>query len=134
VLGELYGLTDLVHDALGRLAAAGYTDAAPDLFWRSEPGLALPYDEAGRERGFALLRALNPGAVVDQVRRALDALGDTASGPSGLVGFSIGGYLALLAAADGPVDDVVAGLPRLDGARRRPDLGAGAAGARRRPR
>ncbi len=111
VLGELYGLTDLVHDALGRLAAAGYTAAAPDLFWRSEPGLALPYDEAGRERGFTLLRALNPGAVVDQVRRTLDALGDTGSGPSGLVGFSIGGYLALLAAADGPVDVVVAAYP-----------------------
>ncbi len=111
VLGELYGLTDLVHDALDRLAVAGYTAAAPDLFWRSRSGLSLPYDEAGRDRGFALLRALDPDAVVDQVHRTLDALGDTGPGLAGLVGFSIGGYLALLAAADGPVDVVVAAYP-----------------------
>lgn len=61
VIGELYGMTDLVHEAMSTLTEAGHAVAAVDLFTGTERGLQLPYDDAGRARGFALLRDLAGG-------------------------------------------------------------------------
>jgi carboxymethylenebutenolidase len=111
VLGELFGITDLVEEALATLTGAGYTAAAPDLYWRAEPRLALGYDDTGRARGFDLLGRLDPDAVVADIDQVQNLLAGRTGGPSALVGFSTGGYLGLLAATRLPFDVVGAVYP-----------------------
>lgn len=111
VLGELYGLTDVVSDALARLTQDGYAAAAVDLYWRAEPRLALPYSDGGRRRGFALLRGLDSDEVVADIAAAQRLLAEVAPGTSALVGFSAGGYLGLVAATRLTFDVVAAVYP-----------------------
>ncbi|GIH46652.1 carboxymethylenebutenolidase [Microbispora rosea] len=49
---ELFGVSAHVRDVCERLAADGYLALAPDLYHRDAPGIELPHDAAGRERGF----------------------------------------------------------------------------------
>ena len=108
VIGELYGMTDLVHEAMSTLTEAGHAVAAVDLFTGTERGLQLPYDDAGRARGFALLRDLQAESLVGQIRQTRDLL---EPGPVGIVGFSVGGFMALVAATPLTFEVVVAVYP-----------------------
>ena len=80
---------------MSTLTEAGHAVAAVDLFTGTERGLQLPYDDAGRARGFALLRDLQAESLVEQIRQTRDLL---EPGPVGIVGFSVGGFMALVAA------------------------------------
>ena len=97
VVQEIFGVTAHVRAVAGRFAAAGYLAMAPAFFDLVEPGVELAYDQAGMERGRALIgelgldRALE---VVDAAARALRAEG----GPVGVVGFCWGGTVAFLSA------------------------------------
>lgn len=108
VIGELYGMTDLVHEAMSTLTEAGHAVAAVDLFTGTERGLQLPYDDAGRARGFALLRDLAGG-----IPRGADPPDPrpTRTSPVGIVGFSVGGFMALVAATHLTFEVVVAVYP-----------------------
>lgn len=99
VLPELFGVTADMRAAADRIAALGYAAVVPDLHWRRAPRADLPYDEAGRERGFELLSLLTREEVladIDAARRA--AVGHAPAGRSAVIGFSLGGHLAVLAA------------------------------------
>jgi len=100
VCGELFGLTSHIRDVTERIARLGYVALAPDFYHRTSPNVHLAYTPEGREQGFALLRQLRRSEVLDDVRAAIEYLRarpDTTS-MVGIVGFSLGGHMAYLAA------------------------------------
>ncbi|MFJ5885041.1 dienelactone hydrolase family protein [Kitasatospora cineracea] len=109
---ELFGVTAWVRGVCERLAAAGYAAVAPDFYGRKAARAELPYDDAGRVEGFALLGALTAEQVAADTAAAL-ALGASLGGGTGraFVGFSVGGHLGLLAGTRLPLDLVAACYP-----------------------
>ncbi len=103
VLQEWWGLVPHIKDVADRFAAEGFTALAPDLF---EGKTADGPDEAGR-----LMAALNIAESEKVLRGAVDTLAshDTcASEKIGVVGFCMGGQLAMLAGALNPKVGAVA--------------------------
>lgn len=97
VIQEWWGLNEHVQDLCDRLAGDGFTALAPDLYKGTK---TTSPDEAGK-----LMMALNiaeAGKILDGAIRAL--LGHSAcnSKAVGVVGFCMGGQLALYAAATNP--------------------------------
>ncbi len=97
---ELFGVSAHVRDVCEHLAELGYLALAPDLYHRTAPGVELPADEAGRARGFALLSQLTRQQALDDVRAALSDLRGRSSTVAGMVGLSVGGHVAYLAATE----------------------------------
>src|SRR5471030_946578 len=109
VLHDMYGANPVFHDLAESYAARGYCTLLPDLFWRSEPSGALPYDIESetawrRERGFDLDRA------TDDLRVATDWLRASphCTGKVAVLGFCFSGRLAFLAAARLRIDAAIA--------------------------
>jgi carboxymethylenebutenolidase len=103
VIQEWWGLVDHIKDVCDRFAAAGFVALAPDLYHGqtvAEPDeagkamMALQMDQAARDLS---------GAVDEVVRRSV-------GGRIGVVGFCMGGGLALVLAANRP-DAVAAVVP-----------------------
>lgn len=98
---EVFGVNAHMRSVADRFARAGYLAVVPDMLWRVEPGLQIPYDAAGLQRGSELLPKFDIGLggediglVIEAVRRRPDC-----NGKVGVIGFCIGGTLAYLAAA-----------------------------------
>jgi len=92
VLQEWWGLVDHIRDVCDRFARAGFVALAPDLY---RGATASDPDAAGR-----LMMALElPRAARDLEGAVAALLGQTATagGSVGVVGFCMGGQLALLA-------------------------------------
>ncbi|MQY03788.1 dienelactone hydrolase family protein [Actinomadura macrotermitis] len=96
VAPELFGADDHLQEVTRRIARLGYRAVLPDFHHRTRPRAALPYGEEGRAQGFALLDHLTRDGVLADVAAAIGHLG---GGRIGMVGFSAGGHLAVLAAA-----------------------------------
>jgi carboxymethylenebutenolidase len=104
VLQEWWGLNEHIKDVTRRIANEGYVALAPDLY---KGQVATEPDEARK-----LVMELDMAAAVDEIGSAIDHLlsqesvaGDTA----GIVGFCMGGRLALMSAlADENVGATVA--------------------------
>ncbi|HET7310087.1 MAG TPA: dienelactone hydrolase family protein [Mycobacteriales bacterium] len=95
VVHEIFGLTNDVRRQADRFAAAGYLALAPDLYsWGLTPRCLV-----------ATLRTLSSGSGrarddIDAARRHL-AQQDDCTGKVGIIGFCLGGGLALLVSPDG---------------------------------
>jgi carboxymethylenebutenolidase len=118
LLHEIFGVNDYVRDSAQRLAGLGYVVLAPDLFWRTQPGLELDHDEAGVQAGLAALQELDVPVAVDDAIAALAALRampEVTGGKAGVLGFCLGGTLAYQVAVDGDPQAAVvyygAGIP-----------------------
>ena len=115
---ELFGLSAHVRGVCERLATLGFVAVAPDLYHRTAPGTELAEDAAGRERGFELLRQQTREQVLSDIAAAIDRLRADGSTAVGMVGLSVGGHVAYLAATefDLPAVAVVYGgwLPTTD--------------------
>jgi carboxymethylenebutenolidase len=111
VLHEIFGVNEYVRDACRRLAELGYCSLAPDLFWRTEPGLSLHHDEDGLAHGMAAAQRLDfATAASDAITAlgALRALPEVADhGRAGVLGFCLGGTLAYQVAVHGEPDAAV---------------------------
>ena len=97
VIQEYWGLVDHIKDVADRFAAEGFFALAPDLYHGEK---AKSPDEAGK-----LMMALNIGETVKDLRGAADALLATegvAPKQLGIVGFCMGGQLALYGACELP--------------------------------
>ena len=98
---EILGINDFMRAMADRYAEEGYVCLVPDLFWRLEAAVDLGYSESELERG-AVLRArfdVEQGVRdVDATLNALRAL-PAQRGKVGVVGWSMGGLIASLAAA-----------------------------------
>lgn len=100
VAGELFGLSAHVRDVCERLAALGYLAVAPDLYHRTAPGIELAHDAEGRERGFELLHRMTRAQALSDVRAAMAYLRAGGAERVGMVGLSLGGHVAYLAATE----------------------------------
>ncbi|MDQ3849179.1 MAG: dienelactone hydrolase family protein [Actinomycetota bacterium] len=98
VAGELFGVSAHVRDVCERLATLGLVALAPDLYHRTAPGIELPHDPEGRARGFELLHRLTRAQALSDVRAAMDYLRAAGSARVGMIGLSLGGHVAYLAA------------------------------------
>lgn len=97
VIQEYWGLVDHIKDLADRFAAEGFFALAPDLYHGEK---AKSPDEAGK-----LMMALNIAETAKDLRGAADAL-IAVEGVSpkqvGIVGFCMGGQLALYGACEFP--------------------------------
>ena len=95
VIQEWWGLVGHIKEVTDRFAEAGFTALAPDLFHGEA---TTSPDAAGK-----LLMALAVDRAERDLRGAADHLATVASGDSvGVVGFCMGGQLALYAASKSP--------------------------------
>jgi carboxymethylenebutenolidase len=104
VLMEIFGVGPYIRRACERLAELGYVTMAPDLYRRIQPGLELAHDEEGIGQAMHTVQKLDGEGAVEDAAVALAALRDMpeVTGPTGALGFCLGGRLAfgLGAAAD----------------------------------
>lgn len=109
LIQEIFGVNEHIRAVADQYAADGYCVIAPDIFWRDEKRLDLNYDQAGFDKGLALLGKMN----IDQIAKDLKASVATirkhkaCTGKVGSVGFCMGGLLSFVAAAEANVDTAV---------------------------
>lgn len=96
VIQEIFGANAHIRSVADGFAAAGYEVLAPAFFDLVEKGVELAYDNAGTNRGRALVEALRVDAALDVVDTAAKAL--AGAGKVGTVGYCWGGSIALLSA------------------------------------
>jgi len=94
VIQEWWGVTDQIRGIARRLAAAGFQVFAPDLYRGKTTRDAV---EAER-----LMDALDKRAALRDLHEAVEALGPRSGGRVGVLGFCMGGMLALATAAHEP--------------------------------
>ncbi len=103
VIQEWWGLVPHIRDVADRFAAAGFTALAPDLY-RGQT--ATEPDGAGK-----LMMALNLAQAAKDLSGAVDLLVERTGRPKvGVVGYCMGGGLALVLASQRP-DAVAAAAP-----------------------
>ena len=95
---DIFQLTDVMLRACVRLAGYGFVAAAPEIYHRIEPaGLAIPFDDPGRDRGLADAQATPVADFDADARAVLDYLKthqQVAPDSLGVMGYCIGGHLA----------------------------------------
>jgi carboxymethylenebutenolidase len=104
VIQEWWGLVDHIKDLVNRFAAEGFVALAPDLF---HGDMTKSPDQAGK-----LLMALNieqAGKDIRGAARHLLALPEVQPKKVGVIGFCMGGQLALYAATEFP-DEISAAV------------------------
>ncbi len=110
VIQEIFGINADIRAHCDALAAKGYIAIAPDMFWRLEPGVDLT--DATPEAwaaAMALYKRFNLDLGVADVAATMAAARSLsgASGKVGVMGFCMGGLLALLTAARNAPDAAV---------------------------
>jgi carboxymethylenebutenolidase len=107
---EIFGVNPSIRHLADLFAAEGFTVLAPDFFWRIEPRVELPFDEAGMKRAQELHKAFDYDQGVKDLGAAVEALRKQpeCKGPVAVTGYCLGGTFAYLAAARLPVDGAVA--------------------------
>ena len=106
---ETLGLDDFMRDMAERLAEEGYVCLVPDLFWRLDAGVDRGYGVADVAHGQARRERFDVEHGVQDIAATATALRALASycGKLGIIGWSMGGLLAVLAAARHEFDCVV---------------------------
>ncbi len=107
VLQEWWGIEPSILDIAQRLSAEGFVALVPDLY-RGELAEHYEMDKAG-----ALMTALPPERAASDMSAAVDFLAEhpgVVGDGIGVIGFCMGGMLALLLAARRP-DRIVAAVP-----------------------
>ncbi len=98
---ELFGVTAEIRSITDQIAELGYTAVAPEFYHRTAAaGTELSKDEDGRSTGFTLMGQLTRDHAINDVRATIRYLSSRqdATGKTAMVGFSLGGHIAYLAA------------------------------------
>lgn len=101
VIQEIFGINEGIRKKCAWLAGQGYLAIAPDLFWRSEPGIDLdPKIEEEAKRGFALMASFDIDHAVEDLKATLLTISThhNCTGKVGTIGYCLGGRLAYLMA------------------------------------
>ncbi len=121
LIQEIFGVGAYITAVADRLASLGYTVGAPDLFWRFAPGHAADHDDAGLAKSFELVGQLDAEKAVGDCLATLAHLRGLpeVTGAAGVLGFCLGGTLAIGCALAGDPDAVVSyygsGVPEMAG-------------------
>ena len=113
LLQEIFGVNDFLLGKARVLSELGYVVCCPDVFWRIEPGVALPHDEIGLQRGMTIagrwMEEVPDGVKIGDLLSVLEALRrePSVAGPVGVIGYCLGGTLAYLLASQGDPDACV---------------------------
>jgi carboxymethylenebutenolidase len=104
LIQEIYGVSDYIREVADDLAGLGYVVAAPDLFWRLEPGYQARHDDEGLKRSLEMGSRFDPPLGVADAAAALDRLAalPEVDGGLGLIGFCLGGTIVYFLAAQAP--------------------------------
>lgn len=106
LIQEIFGINDFVRRTADRLAEEGYVVYAPDLFWRTEPGIDLGYSPEEWQQAFGLFGTFDIAKGIDDIDSTIAALRADGgqAGKVGAIGYCLGGKLAMLTAARTDVD------------------------------
>jgi carboxymethylenebutenolidase len=109
LIQEIFGVGAYIKAVAARLARVGYVVAAPDLFWRIQPGWAADHDEAGMTGSFEMVGKFDFEQGVADAVAALSALKglDEVRGRAGVLGFCLGGTVGHFVAIASDPDAVV---------------------------
>jgi len=107
VLHEVFGVNADIRETCDELAKLGFVAAAPDLFWRQEPGVDLGVtSEPDWQHGLRLYQAYDRDAGARDVKDTTDAAAKLpeCAGKVAVLGFCLGGLMTFLTAARYGVD------------------------------
>ena len=109
VIHEIFGVNDYMDTVLARLAGLGYTALCVDLFWRIDPDHPLPQTEEGMEEAMNRMGSFDFAEATRDADAALGHLSRLAevTGSVAVLGFCLGGTLALACAISSEPDAVV---------------------------
>lgn len=111
MLHEIFGVTDWITETADLFAEHGYCVAAPDMFWRLEPGFVGDHnDPAQTEKGRRFKQEIDHGKAMDDIAAVIARLKSMpeCNGKIGVTGFCTGGTLTYLAAARLGIDAAAA--------------------------
>jgi carboxymethylenebutenolidase len=103
ILQEIFGLTDQLKSVARFFAREGFDAIVPSLMDRASPGMVVPFDQPDRAR--ELMMSIPTEKLVLDIAAAARKI-DRGRGAS-LVGFCLGGGLALRAASEVPLTSAV---------------------------
>jgi len=111
VIQEIFGVNEGIRRKCDHWASLGYVAAAPDLFWRLEPGVELDPDLPEQfQRALALMQRFDQDKGIADIEATIrDARSRLPQGGKvGAVGYCLGGRLAVMTAARTDVNASVA--------------------------
>lgn len=102
LLQEIFGVNGWMRETTEWAAGQGYLVAAPDLFWRMQPHVDLGNDKESIKTAFSYAERFDDGAAVEDIAATVRHV--RATSPEiehiHLLGFCLGGKLAVLSAGD----------------------------------
>ena len=107
---RVFGVNDFIRATVEAYAAKGFVTAAPDIFWRLEPGVQLnPNKEEEFNRGIELMGQFDQPTGIDDIQATITTLRNhpACNGKVGVLGFCLGGRLAYMAALGTDADVAV---------------------------
>ena len=109
VVQEIFGVNAVMRGKADWLAREGFLAVAPDLFWRTKPGIDIT-DQTDAEWKQALdyMGQLDKNASVKDVQATLTHARAMGAAKAGVMGYCMGGYIAFLAACRTDTDASVA--------------------------
>jgi len=108
LLQEIFGINEALRDTAEMIAAEGYLVAVPDLFWRMQPRVDLGYDKEQVKIAFSYSERFDERlALQDIAATARHARMTSSAKLVHLLGFCLGGKLAVLGAEDAHVASAI---------------------------
>jgi carboxymethylenebutenolidase len=111
VLQELFGVNADIRKHCDELAEQGYLAAAPDLYWRQEPGVDLNVtSQADWDHGLRLYQAYDRDAGVRDIKDTIDAVHSLpeCNGKVALLGYCLGALMVFMTTVrNGGIDAAV---------------------------
>jgi len=99
VIQEIFGVNAGIREKCDWLAGQGFIAAAPDLFWRLEPGVQLTDQTQGEwDKAFDLMNRFDTDQGIEDLKATKHAFRGHAqsTGKVGCLGYCLGGKLAFL--------------------------------------
>jgi len=105
---EIFGVNDHIRDVANLYAQEGYTVLAPDLFWRTDPGIQLGYSQGEIEKGVGIMQKLDfERATLDLIDAAQTLKKLPGIKKMGAVGYCMGGMFTYRLACRNAIDAAV---------------------------